>query len=142
MSAQSASEVRYPGTEIMTKEAHTATGTRGARGVRVALVSSGVSFMALLGFWAGIEIVPMMQHGHTLGGVLLALAALLLLSLAGWVVAMNWRAIDAPVRPPSAPDGNDQTGIWGVGGPSMREPGSTGAWATREVDRRYEDADE
>jgi hypothetical protein len=126
----------------MTKESHAATGTRGTRGVRLALVSSGVSFMVLLGFWAGIEIVPMMQHGRTLGGVLLAFAALLLLSLAGCVVAMNWRAIDAPVRPPGAPDGNDQTGIWGVGGPSMREPGSTGSWAQRIVDRRYDDSDE
>ena len=35
----------------------------------------------------------------------------------------------------------DQTGIWGVGGPSMREPGSTGVWPARRVDRRYEDRD-
>ncbi|MFO1401380.1 MAG: hypothetical protein U1F06_09535 [Steroidobacteraceae bacterium] len=25
-----------------------------------------------------------------------------------------------------APDGVEDTGIWGVGGPAMREPGSTG----------------
>jgi hypothetical protein len=127
----------------MTEDSRTATGAGGPRGVRLALVSSGVSFMALLGIWAVMEVVPMVQHGHTLGAVLLALAALLLVLLAGRVVAINWRAIDAPLRPPGAPpDGNDQTGIWGVGGPSMREPGSTGVWAARHVDRRYENSDD
>ncbi len=131
------------GTESMSKESRTATGTGGPRGVRLALVSSGVSFMALLGIWAVIEVVPMMERGHTLGGVLLALAALLLLLLAGRVIAINWRAIDASSRPPGAPpDGNDQTGIWGVGGPSMREPGSTGVWTARNVDRRYEESED
>jgi hypothetical protein len=127
----------------MTKESRSATGTGGPQGVRLVLMSSGVAFMAVLGIWAVLEIVPVMRRGHTLGGVLLALAALLLLLLAGRVVAMNWRAIDAPLRPPGAPaDGNDQTGIWGVGGPSMREPGSTGVWAARNIDRRYEDSDD
>ena len=127
----------------MTEESHTATGTGGTRGVRLALVSSGVVFMVLLAILAVMEIIPMVQQGHTVGGALLALAVVVILMLAGRVIAINWRAIDTPVRPPGAPpDGNDQTGIWGVGGPSMREPGSTGVWQARNVDRRYEDTDD
>jgi hypothetical protein len=43
---------------------------------------------------------------------------------------------DAPFTPPDADEG---TGIWGVGGPAMREPGSTGTWPSRSIDRRYEE---
>jgi hypothetical protein len=125
----------------MTDEFRSATATGGQRGVRLALMSSGVVFMLLLGTLAVIEIVAMLQQGRTLYGVLLALAALLVLAFAGRVVAINWHALHRSAQPPDVvPDGNDQTGIWGVGGPSMREPGSTGVWPARSVDRRYEDS--
>jgi hypothetical protein len=41
----------------------------------------------------------------------------------------NWRAIDArseEVEVLKLTGSGDDTGIWGVGGPAMREPGSTG----------------
>ena len=127
----------------MSKESHSATGSVGPRGVRLALVSSGLVFMVLLGAWAVIETVATYQQGHPLRSALLAMAALLLLLLTWRVIAMNWRALDTSEQSTSAPpDGSDQTGIWGVGGPSMREPGSTGVWPARNVDRRYEDRDD
>src|SRR5579862_9910920 len=111
----------------MTDEFDSAAATRGLHGVRLALVSSGVVFMLLLGILAVIEIVAMLQRGRTLSGVVLALAGLLVLWLAGRVIAMNWHAVHRSAQPPGLlPDGSDQTGVWGVGGPSMREPGSTG----------------
>jgi hypothetical protein len=39
-----------------------------------------------------------------------------------------------------APDGNEDTGIWGVGGPAMREPGSTGI--VRALKAPSEDSDD
>jgi hypothetical protein len=69
------------------------------------------------------------------------MAVLLLLLLSVRVIALNWRAVGPIGGPGAPPDGNDQTGNWGVGGPSMREPGSTGVWPARQVDRRYEDRD-
>ena len=112
----------------------------GVRGARAALVISGVLFIALLGTWAGIEIRAAWLAGHTLKGALLGLGALLLLLLSMRIMVVNWRATRPDSDPPvTLPDGNEQTGVWGVGGPSMREPGSTGAWPMRHVDRRYSD---
>ena len=127
----------------MSNEFHTAARHLGPRGVRLALVSSGVLFLILLGTWAVIAIVAAWQGGHPLRGTILAVAALLLLLLTLRIIAMNWRAMDSQAERPIAPsDGSDQTGIWGVGGPSMREPGSTGAWSVRNFDRRYEERDD
>lgn len=127
----------------MTKESQSAIRTVGPRGVRLALLSSGVVFMALLGGWAMVGIIAVFEAGHPLRSLFLAMVAILLLSLTVRVIAMNWRAMHEPAGQPIAPpDGNDQTGIWGVGGPSMREPGSTGGWQVRNFDRRYENRDD
>ena len=131
------------GTEIMNRESQSAMRRVGPRGVRLVLVSSGVVFMALMGAWAVSTVIAMYQSGHPLRGAFLAMAALLLLLLTLRVIALNWRAVGRLAEQPSAlPDGSDQTGIWGVGGPSMREPGTTGAWPVRNVDRRYENRDD
>ncbi len=50
----------------------------------------------------------------------------------------RWVGSHVGSRPPQpgvvrAPDGVEDTGIWGVGGPAMREPGSTGILRTLEV---------
>lgn len=34
-----------------------------------------------------------------------------------------------------APDASEDTGVWGVGGPAMREPGSTGVLRALQVPR-------
>ena len=123
----------------MSKESHSVS----PRGVRLALVSSGLVFMVVLGAWSVMGIIALFQQGNPLRAALLAAAALLLLLLSMRVIALNWRAVDPLAERPSVPaDGSDQTGNWGVGGPSMREPGSTGVWPTRDVDRRYEDGDD
>ncbi len=124
----------------MVGEFHSAS-TR--RSMRLVLVSSGVIFMTLLAAWAAMGIVNTFAQGHALLGTFLAILAMVLISVGISVIAINWRAVDAPgIRPTTLPDGGDQTGIWGVGGPSMREPGSTGVWPTRSVNRRYEERDE
>jgi hypothetical protein len=127
----------------MSKESHSASLSGGPRGVRLALLSSGLVFMAVLGVWSVMGIIALFQQGNPLRAAFLAMAALLLLLLSMRVIALNWRAMDPIAGQPGAPtDGSDQTGNWGVGGPSMREPGSTGAWPARDVDRRYEDGDD
>lgn len=118
-------------------------GRFGSRGARLALLTSGVAFMALIGIWAVIAVIAAWQAGHILRGVFLGLAALLLLLLSLRIMTVNWRATSAPAPRPLLPaDGSEQTGIWGVGGPSMREPGSTGDWPLRSVDRRYENRED
>jgi hypothetical protein len=113
------------------------TGSSG-RAVRLAWLAFAVAIMALIGAWAAVKVAAMMQAGHPLRGAALAIGTLLLMLLGLLVAAAQWRGISRSGEPPILPsDGSDQTGIWGVGGPSMREPGSTGSWPARRVDRRY-----
>jgi uncharacterized membrane protein YcjF (UPF0283 family) len=127
----------------MSEESHSASRNGRPRGVRLALLSSGLVFMAVLGAWSVMGIIALFQQGHALRAALLSVVALLLLLLSVRVIALNWRAVDPIAERPSVPpDGNDQTGNWGVGGPSMREPGSTGVWPARHVDRRYQEQDD
>ena len=136
-------ELRFMGTHIMSYKSPSAVRRFGPRGVRLTLLTSGVVFMAVICAWAVVAIIATWQAGHPLRGALLAMAALLLLLLTLRVMTMNWRAARDSAELTIAPaDGSDQTGIWGVGGPSMREPGSTGGWAVRNVDRRYENRDD
>jgi len=112
----------------------------GQRWARLALICTGVVFVALIGGWAAASVASAWHDGHALRGLLEGAIALLLVTLSLRIMAVNWRAMrphgELPVVVADAPD---QSGVWGVGGPSMREPGSTGAWPTRGIDRRYED---
>lgn len=114
----------------------------GARGARLALIGSGAVFILLLGAWSAYAVTAALRAGLALRGILIGLGSLLLLLFALRVMSLNWWVTRARVAPPASPDGNEQTGIWGVGGPSMREPGSTGAYRAPILDRRYEDSDE
>ena len=115
----------------------------GTRGARLALAVSGLLFMTLVGGWSALQIAAAWHRGQVLRGSLLAALALLLLLASLRVMVVNWRATRrADERPVVIPDGSEQTGIWGVGGPAMREPGTTGVWPTRSTDRRYGDPQE
>lgn len=120
------------------KSSRTGVGSR-RRAVRLAWLAIAVAIMALIGAWAAVEVADLMQAGHPLRGAALAMGTMFLMLLGLLVAAAQWR--DTPrsgERPILPPDGSDQTGIWGVGGPSMREPGTTGNWRAPRVDRRYE----
>jgi hypothetical protein len=98
-----------------------------------------VALMALVAAWAVVLVAEFMQSGHPLRALLLAGITLMFLVLGLVAAAPLWRgAAKLRRRPVITPDAGDPTGIWGVGGPSMREPGNTGNWPTRGVDRRYE----
>lgn len=109
----------------------------GSRWARLALIVAGVLFIALICGWAAVGVAGAWRAGHEFKALTDAAIALLLVLLAVRIMAVNWRATrpggDQPVV---LPDGNEQTGIWGVGGPSMREPGSTGVFPSRRLDRR------
>ena len=114
----------------------------GRRSVQLLVLGSGMLFMVLVSGWTIAKIITLAHSG--LGVRAGLLGALLLLVFAAWlrVMSLNWIAVredavdrDEPVTPPDADEG---TGIWGVGGPAMREPGSTGTWPRRVIDRRYE----
>ena len=116
----------------------------GPRGARLALVSTGVLFITLIAGWSWVAISAALAAGHGGRAAAVAAVALGLAALSLRIMRLNWRATrEAEEQPITLPDGNDQTGIWGVGGPSMREPGSTGAFQiNRAFDRRYEREDD
>jgi len=112
----------------------------GQRWARLALFCIGAVFVGLICIWAAASVAAAWRGGHALRSLAEGATALLLVTLALRIMAVNWRATrprrDGPVV---VADSADQSGVWGVGGPSMREPGSTGAWPMRGTDRRYED---
>ena len=123
----------------MTRRSARAGAGAGRRAVRLAWLSFAVAIMALIGAWAAVEVADMMQAGHPLRGAALAMGTMFLMLLGLLVGAAQWRGTGRSTERPILPaDGSDQTGIWGVGGPSMREPGTTGNWRAPRVDRRYE----
>jgi hypothetical protein len=110
------------------------------RVVRRLWLALGLALLAAVGAWSAVEISDLMQNGHPLRGALLAGVTVLLLMLGLLVTQAQWHDKQPKSRrrvlPPDA--AAEQTGVWGVGGPSMREPGNTGNWQVRKVDRRYE----
>ena len=51
---------------------------------------------------------------------------LLLLALLLWLRVVRNRWLSLRITAVSAPPASEETGIWGVGGPGMRNPGATG----------------
>ncbi len=126
--------------DIMRRETSSAPRSGRPRGVRLLLVAGGLVLLALLGAWSVMGIMALMEQGHPLRAAVLAMAPFLLVLLGARIIAVNWQAADTAAGRANAPaDALEQTGNWGVGGPSMREPGSTGVWPARSVDRRYEE---
>jgi hypothetical protein len=59
--------------------------------------------------------------------IIVVTLAALILWLRIWVI--NWRSLQMewlPIRP-------DETGVWGVGGPGIRQPGATGVFPRAKV---------
>jgi len=95
--------------------------------------------------WTLVKVMTLLRSGLGVRATLLGLALLLVFFAWLRIMSLNWSAVqdddpadDAPVTPADADEG---TGIWGVGGPAMREPGNTGTWPRRVIDRRYDDND-
>jgi hypothetical protein len=110
----------------------------GSRGARLALIVVGVLFIVLICGWAAYSVAGAWRAGHSLKALADGAIALLLVLLSLRIMAVNWRATRAQESQPAVlPDGNEQTGIWGVGGPSMREPGSTGVFLSRRSTDRH-----
>jgi len=110
----------------------------GSRGARLALIVVGIAFIALICGWAAISVAAAWRLGHPVKACADGAIALLLVLISLRIMAVNWRATrERDAQPAVLPDGNEQTGIWGVGGPSMREPGSTGVFLARRSGDRH-----
>jgi hypothetical protein len=85
-----------------------------------------------VGFVAGSSVVMILhalRADQWLRVILIAVTALLALGLWLRIWLINWRSLQAdwpPIRP-------EDTGIWGVGGPGIRQPGATGIFPKAKV---------
>lgn len=129
----------------MSADKHDFVERLGRRGIQLLVLASGLAFMVLVAGWTVVKVVALLRGGSGLRATLLGLALLVVFFAWLRIMSLNWGAVqddqaalDVPVTPADADDG---TGIWGVGGPAMREPGNTGTWPRRVIDRRYDDND-
>ena len=114
----------------------------GPRGAKLAIVVSGLLYFALIVGGATLILVDGWQSGRVVR--LLVIGGLALIALVLWIriVLANWRAINAQseeIEVPRLTNNNEDTGIWGVGGPAMREPGNTGIARTLRSPRADEE---
>jgi hypothetical protein len=97
----------------------------GLRGARVAIVLSGFLYFLLIVGGGALIVVDGLQAGRRVQAVFIGALALLAFVLWVRIVLTTWRSLRADAEELPAVSA-DETGIWGVGGPAMREPGSTG----------------
>jgi len=128
------------GISVLSDAAHGPVNWYRPRRVRLLVLLSGLIFMVLVAAWAIVQVLGALHAGHRWQVAWMVGAAALVLVVWLRVMAVNWRAVRSPeLEPPTLPaDADEGTGVWGVGGPAMREPGTTGTWPRRVVDRRYE----
>jgi hypothetical protein len=111
----------------------------GARRARQALVGATVLYVALLIAAAALLLRQGEPWERWLRTGLIGLLALIALWLWVRVLRIQWARLRVQGADPGA--ASEDTGIWGVGGPGMRTPGTTGL--TRILPRRRaQDADE
>jgi hypothetical protein len=136
------------GTPGMTADSNELIERLGRRSMRLLVLASGMFFMVLVAGWTVVRVMILWRSDLGVRATLLGLALLLVFGVWLRVMSLNWQALgDAETHaieePPVTPaDPDEGTGIWGVGGPAMREPGSTGTWPRRVIDRRYDNSDD
>lgn len=57
-----------------------------------------------------------------------AITVLAIMAVLLWMRIVRSRWASLQVQTVAAPPGNEETGVWGVGGPGMRTPGATGIY--------------
>lgn len=101
------------------------------------LVSALIYFGLIVG--GGVLVaLDGLQGGHLLRATIIG--GLTLLAFVIWlrIVSVNWRALNHVEEPQTFQP--DET-VWGVGGPAMREPGSTGIARTLRPPKADQDQD-
>jgi hypothetical protein len=94
----------------------------GPKGARAAWLLLGVLYVGFVGGTSTVMIMRAVRGGEWLRPMFIAAIALLALGLWVRIWIINWRSLQSdwpPIRP-------EDTGIWGVGGPGIRQPGGTG----------------
>jgi hypothetical protein len=101
----------------------------GRRGARWVWLLIGLLYVGFVAGSSIVMIVHALRADQWLRAILIAAFALLALGLWIRIWLINWRSLNADwllIRP-------EDTGIWGVGGPGIRQPGATGIFPKAKV---------
>ncbi|HMD59766.1 MAG TPA: hypothetical protein VKG66_08275 [Steroidobacteraceae bacterium] len=102
----------------------------GPVGARIVLLVAAVLLAAVIVICGALIVLEAMRAGLPWRALLCGVLDLLALGLWLRIVRTRWRQLRALPPPDSV---GEPTGIWGVGGPGVRVPGSTGKFR---IDRR------
>lgn len=101
------------------------------------LALAAIVLIAIIVGFAGLILVDALQSGRrTWAG---AIAALTVVAILLWLRIVWTQWVSLRIETNTVNVDNDDTGIWGVGGPNVRSPGATGMFKMprrRSTDRR------
>ena len=109
------------------------------RGLRQGLLSLVLLCLLVLAGWAVMQIASAINAGHDWRAFTFGFATLL--TIGAWlrIMSLYWHAsARRSPRSVEAEDDNESAGLWGVGGPSGRDPGDTGQFQRPEFGRQYD----
>jgi|HubBroStandDraft_4_1064222.scaffolds.fasta_scaffold353336_2 hypothetical protein len=95
------------------------------RGRQVLLVLAILSLLVIVAVSA-LLVLDGLRHDRKLQALGICLLGVMAIVLWLRVVRARWLSLQIETYAP--PSASEETGIWGVGGPSMRTPGSTGIY--------------
>ncbi|MGA3156629.1 MAG: hypothetical protein ABSE43_03570 [Steroidobacteraceae bacterium] len=101
----------------------------GPRAARALWLLLGLLYVGFVGGSSTVMIVHALRAGRWLRPLLIAALGLLALGLGLRIWIIHWRSLQSdwpPIKP-------EDTGIWGVGGPGIRQPGGTGIFPKAKV---------
>ncbi len=102
----------------------------GPAGARRAWILIGALYVALVAAGGALMLVRALHEDRWSRAGLIIVVTLVALVLWIRIWAINWRSLQMdwpPIRP-------EETGIWGVGGPGIRQPGATGVFPRARID--------
>jgi hypothetical protein len=111
----------------------------GIRGARIIAVAVMFALALLIAGYGLLIVADELSLGQRPKAAANAVLAVLAIGFCWRIFSNLWRSLRRHSE--EIQKVTEDTGNWGVGGPSMRQPGATGSWM-RPVDRRSSDRDE
>jgi hypothetical protein len=98
----------------------------GPRRAKQVVLTLALLSLALIVGVSAYPVFDALRHDRVIQAVAITVLAIMALLLWLRIVRSRWASLH--VQTFDAAPGNDETGVWGVGGPGMRTPGATGIY--------------
>jgi hypothetical protein len=98
----------------------------GPQRARQVLLALAILSLLIIVAVSSLLVLDGLRHERKLQA--LGIAALALMAIVLWLRALRTRWLSLQIQTLAPPYANEETGVWGVGGPGMRTPGATGIY--------------